>query len=41
MTVQDSRDLATGTGFLIREKLDWVADVIVHLEPFTGGPRNQ
>jgi len=41
MTVQDSHDLATATRFLIREKLDWVADVIVHIEPFTGGPRNQ
>jgi cation diffusion facilitator family transporter len=37
MTVQDSHDLATVTRFLIREKLDWVADVIVHIEPFTGG----
>jgi cation diffusion facilitator family transporter len=43
MTVQDSHDLATATRFLIREKLDWVANVIVHIEPFTftGGPRNQ
>jgi cation diffusion facilitator family transporter len=37
MTVQESHDLATATRFLIREKLDWVADVIVHIEPFTGG----
>jgi cation diffusion facilitator family transporter len=41
MTVQDSHDLATATRFLIREKLDWVADVIVHIEPFTGGPKDQ
>jgi cation diffusion facilitator family transporter len=41
MTVQDSHELATATRFLIREKLDWVADVVVHIEPFTGGPRNQ
>ena len=41
MTVQDSHELATVTRFLIRENLDWVADVVVHIEPFTGGPRNQ
>jgi len=41
MTVQDSHELATATRFLIREKLDWVADVVVHVEPFAGGPRNQ
>jgi cation diffusion facilitator family transporter len=41
MTVQDSHELATTTRFLIREKLDWVADVVVHIEPFTGGPRHQ
>ena len=41
MSVQDSHELATATRFLIGEKLDWVADVVVHIEPFTGGPRNQ
>jgi cation diffusion facilitator family transporter len=41
MTVQDSHELATAARFLIREKLDWVADVIVHIEPFTGGERNR
>jgi len=41
MTVQDAHDLATATRFMIREKLDWVADVIVHIEPFTGGQRNK
>jgi len=39
MTVQASHDLATACRFLIREKLDWVADVVVHIEPFFGGPR--
>jgi cation diffusion facilitator family transporter len=34
MTVQDSHDLATRTRFLLREQLDWIADVIVHIEPF-------
>ena len=34
MTVQASHDLATNTRFLIRDQLDWVADVIVHVEPF-------
>jgi cation diffusion facilitator family transporter len=41
MTVQDSHDLATATRFLIGEKLDWVAGVIVHIEPFTGSHENQ
>jgi divalent metal cation (Fe/Co/Zn/Cd) transporter len=41
MSVQESHELATATRFLIREKLDWVADVVVHIEPFTGGQRNQ
>jgi cation diffusion facilitator family transporter len=35
MTVQASHDLATATRFLIRDRLDWVADVVVHVEPFT------
>jgi cation diffusion facilitator family transporter len=41
MSVQDSHELATATRFLIREKLDWVADVIVHIEPFTGRRPNR
>lgn len=41
MTVEVSHTLATDTRFLIREKLDWVADVVVHVEPFTGVRRNQ
>jgi len=36
MTVQDSHELATRTRFLIREQLDWIADVVVHVEPFHG-----
>ena len=36
MTVQDSHDLATRARFLIRGQLDWVADVVVHVEPFHG-----
>ena len=42
MTVQASHDLATAIRFLIRERLDWVADVVVHVEPFkpdTSRPR--
>jgi len=39
MTVQASHDLATACRFLIREKLDWVADVVVHVEPFCGRPQ--
>jgi cation diffusion facilitator family transporter len=34
MTVEDSHDLATRTRFLIRDRLDWVADVVVHIEPY-------
>jgi cation diffusion facilitator family transporter len=34
MTVDDSHELATRVRILIREKLDWVADVVVHVEPF-------
>ena len=37
----DSHDLATATRFLLREKLEWVADVIVPIEPFTGGRQSQ
>jgi divalent metal cation (Fe/Co/Zn/Cd) transporter len=36
MSVQDSHELATRTRFLISEQLDWVADVVVHVEPFHG-----
>lgn len=34
MTVQASHHLATTTRFLIRDRLAWVADVVVHVEPF-------
>jgi cation diffusion facilitator family transporter len=34
MTVQDSHEIATRVRLLVREKLDWVADVVVHVEPF-------
>jgi cation diffusion facilitator family transporter len=34
MTVQDSHGLATACRMLIREQLDWVADVVVHVEPY-------
>jgi cation diffusion facilitator family transporter len=37
MTVQASHDLATSTRFSIRDQLDWVADVVVHVEPFKPG----
>ena len=36
MTVEDSHELATRARFSIREQLDWVADVVVHVEPFHG-----
>jgi cation diffusion facilitator family transporter len=34
MTVQDSHELATQVRYLVREKLDWLADVVVQVEPF-------
>jgi cation diffusion facilitator family transporter len=33
LTVRDSHNIATQARFLIREKLPWVADVLVHIEP--------
>jgi len=33
MTVQQSHDIATQVRDRIRDKLDWVADVLVHVEP--------
>ena len=41
MTVQASHDLATSTRFLIRDQLDWVADVVVHVEPFKPVARSE
>jgi cation diffusion facilitator family transporter len=36
MTVVDSHRVATEVRFLIRERLSWVADVLVHVEPALG-----
>ncbi|HBY60699.1 MAG TPA: cation transporter [Solibacterales bacterium] len=36
MTVRQSHDIATQVRFRIIEELDWVADVLVHVEPFVG-----
>lgn len=33
MTVERSHDIATTVRFKIRDKLEWVADVLVHVEP--------
>lgn len=33
MTVRESHDIATQVRFAIRSQLDWVADVLVHVEP--------
>jgi cation diffusion facilitator family transporter len=33
LTVRDSHDIATQARYLIRQKLSWVADVLVHIEP--------
>jgi cation diffusion facilitator family transporter len=44
MTVRESHKVATTVRFAIRERLEWVADVLVHVEPSPGvsapnGPR--
>jgi cation diffusion facilitator family transporter len=39
MTVKDAREIASQARFAVREHLDWVADVIVHIEPFSGNAR--
>lgn len=36
MTVRESHDLATEVRFAIRRELAWVADVLVHVEPWPG-----
>lgn len=36
MSVLESHDVATRVRFAIREQLDWVADVLVHVEPWPG-----
>jgi cation diffusion facilitator family transporter len=33
LTVRESHDIATNVRFAIRKNLDWVADVLVHVEP--------
>jgi len=33
MSVRDSHEIATNVRFTLREQLDWVADVLVHVEP--------
>ncbi len=37
MTVRESHDIATAVRFAIREQLEWVADVLVHIEPSPAG----
>ncbi|MDQ6760618.1 MAG: cation transporter, partial [Acidobacteriota bacterium] len=37
MTVHDSHGIATQTRNRIRKNLDWVADVLVHVEPHLDG----
>jgi cation diffusion facilitator family transporter len=36
MSVMESHEVATRVRFAIREQLDWVADVLVHVEPWPG-----
>lgn len=36
MSVLESHELATQVRFAIRKELDWVADVLVHVEPWRG-----
>ncbi len=36
MTVRQSHDIATQVRFRIIDQLDWVADVLVHVEPYSG-----
>ncbi|HEX5410407.1 MAG TPA: cation diffusion facilitator family transporter [Terriglobia bacterium] len=39
LTVRKSHDIATEVRFAIRRKLDWVADVLVHVEPAPDAPQ--
>lgn len=39
LTVRKSHDIATEVRFAIRRKLDWVADVLVHVEPAPDTPQ--
>jgi cation diffusion facilitator family transporter len=36
MSVLESHEIATDVRFAIREQLEWVADVLVHVEPWAG-----
>ncbi len=38
MTVRESHDIATQVRIRIKEELPWVADVMVHVEPYLGVP---
>ena len=35
MTVRDSHDIATEVRFRLKKQIDWIADVLVHVEPFS------
>lgn len=39
LTVRKSHDIATEVRFAVRRKLDWVADVMVHVEPAPDTPQ--
>ncbi len=39
LTVRESHDIATEVRFAIRKRLDWVADVLVHVEPAPERPQ--
>jgi cation diffusion facilitator family transporter len=41
LTVWESHDIATLVRFRIRERLDWIADVLVHVEPAPGIERHR
>jgi cation diffusion facilitator family transporter len=36
LTVRESHDIATQVRIRVKERLDWVADVLVHVEPWPG-----
>ena len=36
ITVRESHEIAQRVRFVIRGKLEWVADVLVHVEPWPG-----
>ena len=38
LTVRESHDIATEVRFAVRRRLDWVADVLVHVEPAPENP---